>query len=318
MNNLKHSAGLIKNAGRHGDTVLAHINPQEAAALKAAGGSGTINPETGLPEFSLWTDIRDTFESVAVVVGNYFLPGSSLVTSKLVSKGSQEQLGSTVGRIAAMASGVAGGSAGNLSNYGTILNNLGLSSVTNGISNVSDYLSSTMNSLSGEAVGNAAGNVAGATPAADSVSQVAADSAGIGTKVNPAEWAQGTTGLNVPASEVGKATSQTGGGLISRALDWAGKNPVPALMVGQGVLSTIGGMGTAEATREAAQLNRKTQLEMPAIQRQANMVQGGWETQAPQPADPSEVLTRDGRYVYGPRAGQYAPGRGPGLIRAGV
>ena len=37
--------------GRDGDTMLAHINPQEAALLKAHGGSGTINPHTGLREF---------------------------------------------------------------------------------------------------------------------------------------------------------------------------------------------------------------------------------------------------------------------------
>jgi len=38
-------------AGRYGDTILAHINPEEAALLKSLGGSGTINPTTGLPEF---------------------------------------------------------------------------------------------------------------------------------------------------------------------------------------------------------------------------------------------------------------------------
>jgi hypothetical protein len=37
--------------GRGGDTILAHINPQEAALLKSLGGSGTINPNTGLPEY---------------------------------------------------------------------------------------------------------------------------------------------------------------------------------------------------------------------------------------------------------------------------
>ena len=37
--------------GRNGDTMLAHITPEEAALLKARGGAGTINPETGLPEF---------------------------------------------------------------------------------------------------------------------------------------------------------------------------------------------------------------------------------------------------------------------------
>lgn len=37
--------------GRHGDTMLAHINPREAEMLKRMGGSGTINPNTGLPEY---------------------------------------------------------------------------------------------------------------------------------------------------------------------------------------------------------------------------------------------------------------------------
>lgn len=44
-------AALLRSKGRKGDTVLAHINPEEAALLKARGGAGTINPSTGLPEF---------------------------------------------------------------------------------------------------------------------------------------------------------------------------------------------------------------------------------------------------------------------------
>ena len=41
----------VAGMGREGDTMLAHINPEEAAILKALGGSGTINPNTGLPEY---------------------------------------------------------------------------------------------------------------------------------------------------------------------------------------------------------------------------------------------------------------------------
>ena len=37
--------------GRFGDTMLAHISPEEARILKMLGGSGTRNPVTGLPEF---------------------------------------------------------------------------------------------------------------------------------------------------------------------------------------------------------------------------------------------------------------------------
>ena len=44
-------AQLLRSKGRGKDSILAHINPQEAALLKRAGGSGEPNPETGLPEF---------------------------------------------------------------------------------------------------------------------------------------------------------------------------------------------------------------------------------------------------------------------------
>jgi len=50
---LKSIAQELQNYGREGDTMLAHINPQEAAMLKAMGGSGTINPVTGLPEYKI-------------------------------------------------------------------------------------------------------------------------------------------------------------------------------------------------------------------------------------------------------------------------
>jgi len=42
---------ILKNQGRNGDTELAHITPGEANLLKALGGSGTTNPNTGLKEY---------------------------------------------------------------------------------------------------------------------------------------------------------------------------------------------------------------------------------------------------------------------------
>jgi len=54
---LKSLAQDLRSYGRDGDTILAHINPQEAAMLKNAGGSGTINPVTGLPEFRFFKAI---------------------------------------------------------------------------------------------------------------------------------------------------------------------------------------------------------------------------------------------------------------------
>lgn len=53
--------GLLAKAeqqGRYGDSLLAHITPEEAALLKRMGGAGTRNPRTGLLEF--WTGEGDT------------------------------------------------------------------------------------------------------------------------------------------------------------------------------------------------------------------------------------------------------------------
>jgi len=49
---LRKIARLLQDKGRNGDTILAHINPREAALLREHGGSGEINPETGLMEFA--------------------------------------------------------------------------------------------------------------------------------------------------------------------------------------------------------------------------------------------------------------------------
>ena len=50
---LKPMAAAMAQQGRYGDTMLAHISPREARMLRQMGGSGTINPNTGLPEFFL-------------------------------------------------------------------------------------------------------------------------------------------------------------------------------------------------------------------------------------------------------------------------
>ena len=74
---------------------------------------------------SLWTKLRDTVQSAAAVVGNVVLPGSGLVSSQLVSKGSQEQLNSTLGKVAMIGGGLYGAGAGNLANYGKAANYMG-------------------------------------------------------------------------------------------------------------------------------------------------------------------------------------------------
>jgi hypothetical protein len=70
---LKSIAQELQDMGRGGDTILAHINPQEAAMLKRMGGSGTINPQTGLPEYfvkSVVKVVSAPVKAVANVAGD--------------------------------------------------------------------------------------------------------------------------------------------------------------------------------------------------------------------------------------------------------
>jgi len=74
---LKALAQELPQYGRYGDSIVAHINPQEAGILKALGGSGTINPHTGLPEFF---SIGSVFKPVQRAIGqlNPLNPGSAV------------------------------------------------------------------------------------------------------------------------------------------------------------------------------------------------------------------------------------------------
>jgi len=78
--NINYILEQTRRKGRNGDTILAHINPLEALMLKKAGGSGTINPKTGLPEFGFFTNTGKWFKSVVgggggAILGNMLLPG---------------------------------------------------------------------------------------------------------------------------------------------------------------------------------------------------------------------------------------------------
>jgi len=72
---LKPIAKAIQSQGRNGDTILAHINPAEARMLKRMGGSGTINPATGLPEFGFFDNplgaISDAISGIGKAVSDF-------------------------------------------------------------------------------------------------------------------------------------------------------------------------------------------------------------------------------------------------------
>jgi hypothetical protein len=64
-------ASRVQAAGTDGDTILAHINPLEAAQLSRQSGGPTINPETGLPsyKFKLGKVLKKVAQVAAPFVG---------------------------------------------------------------------------------------------------------------------------------------------------------------------------------------------------------------------------------------------------------
>lgn len=67
--NAKQISKELAKMGRGGDTMLAHITPEEARMLRKQGGSGTINPKTGLREYGFFKGIKKAVGGVFKSVG---------------------------------------------------------------------------------------------------------------------------------------------------------------------------------------------------------------------------------------------------------
>ena len=76
----------IAGKGQDGDTMLAHINSEEALLLKAHGGSGTINPNTGLPEYKKAVKkvvkVVKKIAPIAIAAAGAYYGGSALLAGK--------------------------------------------------------------------------------------------------------------------------------------------------------------------------------------------------------------------------------------------
>jgi hypothetical protein len=137
----------IAARGRLGDTMLAHINPREAEMLKRMGGSGTINPQTGLPEYKF--SLKKLVAIALPIAIDYFVPGLGSAIGA--------QMGLT-GTAAAIAGGaVIGGGTAALTGgdplKGAVLGGLG--------SGAGDYLGSAANTQFGLGLDTAGKNLLG-------------------------------------------------------------------------------------------------------------------------------------------------------------
>ena len=115
------AARLVAGSGRFGDTMLAHINPREAQLLRKHGGSGTINPKTGLPEF-IFRFLRKAWQAVWKPVAKFL----NTKIGKIVSNIALNILIPGYGSI--IASGLQTAAAGG--NFGDIVKNMAISGAT--------------------------------------------------------------------------------------------------------------------------------------------------------------------------------------------
>lgn len=78
----------LEAQGRGNDSMLVHMTPREVSGLqslaKSAGGSLTINPQTGLPEAGFLDSILPVIAGIGL---NFLLPGSGFLVPALVGGG---------------------------------------------------------------------------------------------------------------------------------------------------------------------------------------------------------------------------------------
>lgn len=209
-------ASYLASQGRYGDTMLAHITPEEAQLLKARGGAGTINPTTGLPEFflkKLFKGIKNVIKGVANVVKKVVKSpiGRILATVALATVLGPAGVGLSMGTASAVASAgtalAAGGSVkdalvsaamGYIGGGGTIMG-------ANPVAAVGQYLpgaaGSALNTgLSTAAIGTGVGLVAGMNPV-----EALKMGAMSGASAAALQGLQGTKAGEVPVGQQGSA-----------------------------------------------------------------------------------------------------------------
>jgi len=222
------AARQLAAQGRGGDTELAHVNPREAAMLRRAGGSGTINPETGLREYKIkWGKILAAVIPIALSV---LLPGVGTAIGGFLSAGLLEGAAATAlgGAAIGAASSAAGGQ------------NPLVGAITGGIgAGLGNVLGGGINSALGLGLSEGTANLLGGAVAGAGTSALqgrdpitGAITGAVGAGIS------GMGGLGIENPDISRAVAGATQG-FGNALT-AGKSPSEALITGG--LSGLGGL----------------------------------------------------------------------------
>lgn len=172
-NKMRNIAEQLRKKGQGGDTILAHISPEEAMMLGRTSG-GDINPHTGLPQYGFFKKI---FPFIAAAVGNYFGGPVGAVAAASLAGASQRGKGNKLKGAASGAmkgagyaaaapmvgsafgfnpSGMAGQFAG--MNSPSLLNQLGMSSAPSFGGGIGMFGNGGAQGIGGNLFGNMMGN----------------------------------------------------------------------------------------------------------------------------------------------------------------
>jgi hypothetical protein len=235
----------IARMGRYGDTELAHITPFEARILQAYGGSGTINPMTGQPEFFLkkvGKSLKKVFKAVAPVLPiilSFVAPGLGTAIGSALSGGALA--GSAAGMLGSAAiGGLSSAASGGNVLQGALGGALG--------AGAGSALGSAVGDATGIALGKTAQNVIGSSLIGGAQGAISGQGFGAGAL-------QGATGGYL-GSTLGGAASGIGG-KVGAGLQTAGQQFGNALTMGatpQDALSqgALSGLAAAYAAPSAA------------------------------------------------------------------
>lgn len=204
---LASQASAVRRAGRGGDTLLVHLNKDEFEWMKKQYGEPTVNPKTGIPEFTPFYK-QSWFAPVAGAVGSAigapFLSGfmPEAVSTALGATGTQALTGGLLGAgIGALSGGGKGALYGGLAGAATplVLNAFG-------INNLPSQAASWMGMGGGSDIGSSmypAGTVMGPNlpagtsmyPAGSEVGPNMPGAASAAAKAAPTVAAEGSSGL---------------------------------------------------------------------------------------------------------------------------
>ena len=189
----------LAHRGRGGDTMLAHINPVEAMRLRQMGGSGAINPETGLPEYGF---LKNLFKVALPFIINYFVPG--LGTAFGAAAGSTAAAMTSAAITGGLTSGLTGGSVLKGALTGAVMGGAGDwagSAIGSQFPSLSPQMAGYAgNALAGGVAGAASGQGFGRGAVMGAAGKYLGNQiSGMGTNMEPGAWRTGveTAGQNI-------------------------------------------------------------------------------------------------------------------------